>query len=85
MQELVRVAAKEADQIEQSMELPALKFESGSPNRSMNPTKAGRIYGKFIPSPLKTIKVQKTGGQIVDIPITRKERRVLARKVAKNG
>ncbi len=53
--------------------------------RTLSPSKSGGIYGTFTPSPIKTIKVQKNGGQIVDVPLTRKQRRIVARRMAKHG
>ena len=51
--------------------------------RILSPSKAGRIYGEFTPFLLKTIKVQISHG-VVDYLMTRKERRVLARRL-RNG
>ena len=49
----------------------------------LSPSKAGRIYGIFTPFPLKIVKVQMSHG-VVDYLMTRKERRVLARRL-RNG
>ncbi len=45
--------------------------------RSLNPTKAGNINGKFVPSRLGTVRVRKSDGQVIDIPMNRKQRRLL--------
>ena len=50
-------------------------------SKGFNPTKAGRIHGKFMASPLGSVKVQKMDGSIIEHPLTRRERRLLARRL----
>ena len=42
-------------------------------------SRSGRILGTFTPSPLGTVKVQKSTGEIVNMPMPRKQRRRLIR------
>jgi len=68
----------EAKKILQSMpDLPDLLATKLEPVRisSLNPTKAGRIYGRFIPSKVVRVVVDKLGRTIEQRPMTRRERR----------
>jgi hypothetical protein len=47
---------------------------------SLSPTKAGRIYGRMVPSETKVVRAFGKDG-IEDIPLNRRQRRVLARRV----
>ncbi len=77
---------KEAGKIKQGMGLQLNKpVPISSSARSISPTKAGNIYGTFTPSPTKTIKVRRVGGIIDNVLLTRHERRILARRMAKYG
>jgi len=53
--------------------------------RTISPAKAGMIYGIITPSPLKTVKVRKSNGQVVDLQLTRKDRRRLLRRTGNNS
>lgn len=80
MQDLFVVRNKQAERI-----VRAIGAESKSPtsdirSRSLNPTKAGRIYGTFMPSKTGSIKVRKMDGSIVVMPMNRKDRRRLRRR-----
>jgi hypothetical protein len=83
MQDLFVAKNKQAQRIEQAVSSGMEEPVSMSRTRSLSPSKAGRVYGKFTPSPLKTVKVQMSHG-VVDYPMTRKERRLLARRL-RNG
>lgn len=43
--------------------------------RSINPSKAGEIYGKFTPSPLGNIRLKITDGKVKVLRMNRKDRR----------
>lgn len=49
--------------------------------RTLSPVEAGRVYGAFAPSLTGHVKVLKEDGSIVEQPLTRRERRLLARRV----
>lgn len=72
--------------LEQMPGIPRLEAMDDKParTRTLSPTKAGMIYGKFVASPVGHIKVRKVGGEVVNVPMNNKERRKLARRMC-NG
>ena len=52
-------------------------------SRSISPPKAGLIYGKFKPSPVKVVMVRKSDGKTYPFPMARKERRGLERDMTR--
>ena len=44
--------------------------------RALSPLEAGRIYGKFTPSPLGYMEEEKDG-EVIRIPMSRRERRAI--------
>ena len=47
---------------------------------SLTPAESGKIYGKFTPSPLGKIGVQRSDGTVVELSMNRKDRRELMRR-----
>lgn len=86
MQGLFVAKNKEAVRLEQSgLGLELSQPRQPSRGRTISPAKSGTIHGQFTPSPTKTVQVRKSAGQVVDVPLTRKQRRALSRRMAKNG
>ena len=86
MRDLFITENRKAKKIDQAMGLPGLdggQVRQVSRTRSLSPAKAGKIYGKFIPAPTGSIKVRRVTG-IETVPMTRRQRRELARRL-KNG
>ena len=52
-------------------------------NKTLTPAKAGLIYGKFKPSPMKKIMVEKSDGKVYPFPMTRTDRRKLERDMTR--
>ena len=52
-------------------------------NKTLTPAKAGLIYGKFTPSPVKAVMLKKSDGKTYPFPMTRKERRGLERNMTR--
>ena len=52
-------------------------------NKTLTPAKAGLIYGKFKPSPVKEIKIRKSDGKVYPFPMTRTDRRKLERDMTR--
>ncbi len=42
---------------------------------TLSPKKHGVIHGKFIPSPLGSIRIEKPNGQVVELKMNRAQRR----------
>ena len=64
-------------------EMVAGKNQPSRYNKTLTPAKAGLIYGKFKPSPVKEIMVEKSDGKVYPFPMTRTDRRKLERDMTR--
>lgn len=51
--------------------------------KTLSQAESGEVYGKFTPSPMGSVRVKKVIGGIVSVPLNRKNRRLLARRLGK--
>ena len=52
-------------------------------HKTPNPTKAGRMYGTFVPSELGVIRVLQNDGRVTKVHMPRKQRRLIIRSSLK--